>query len=101
MKKLTMVVHSSLQQELADCLRNLRLDTFMFTHVEEHSAQLEQDAFLSPRDKVVGFVPQVRVDVILDDERARSLLEEIRGSQCRFKGRGIYWLTEVEESGIL
>ena len=101
MKKLTMVVHSSLQQELADCLRSLQLDNFMFTHVEEHSAQLEKDDFLSPRDRVVGFVPQVRVDVILDDAHARSLLQEIRDTKCAFKGRGLYWITEVEASGVL
>ncbi|RKZ67032.1 MAG: DUF3240 domain-containing protein, partial [Gammaproteobacteria bacterium] len=69
MKKLSIVVHTSLQQELADCLRNLKLDSFMFSHIEEHSAQLEQDAFLSARDKVVGYVPKVRVDVLLEDER--------------------------------
>ena len=101
MKKLSMVVHSSLQQELADCLRRLQLDTFMFSHIEEHSAQLEHDAFLSARDRVVGYVPQVRVDVILEDERARSLLEEIRRTTCSFKGKGIYWITNVDESGEL
>jgi nitrogen regulatory protein PII len=50
---------------------------------------------------VVGFVPQVRVDVILDDDRARSVLEEIRHTRCAFKGRGLYWITDVEESGVL
>jgi len=100
MKKLSMVVHSSLQQDLADCLRGLRLETFMFSHIEEHSAQLEHDAFLSARDRVVGYVPQVRVDVIIEDGRARSLLDEIRGS-CRFSGKGIYWITDIEESGEL
>jgi len=101
MKKLSMVVHSSLQQELADCLRSLQLETFMFSHIEEHSAQLEHDAFLSARDKVVGYVPQVRVDVILDNERARSLLEELRSANCAFRGRGIYWITDVQEAGQL
>ena len=101
MKKLSMVVHSSLQQELADCLRSLRLDTFMFSHIEEHSAQMEHDAFLSARDKVVGYVPQVRVDVILEDERAKSLLEEIRHTTCSFRGKGIYWITNVHETGEL
>ena len=101
MKKLSMVVHSSLQQELPDCLRSLQLDTFMFSHIEEHSAQLEHDAFLSARDKVVGYVPQVRVDVILENERARSILEEIRSSKCSFKGKGTYWVTDIEESGEL
>lgn len=101
MKKLSMVVHSSLQMELADSLRNLQVETFMFSHIEEHSMQLEHDPFLSARDKVVGYVPQVRVDVILPDDRARSLLEELRCSDCPFKGKGIYWITNLEESGEL
>ena len=70
MKKLSMVVHTSLQQELADLLRSLQLESFMFSHIEEHSSQLEHDPFLSARDKVVGYVPKVRVDVILEDDRA-------------------------------
>lgn len=101
MKKLSMVVHSSLQQELADCLRSLKLNTFMFSHIEEHSAQLEHDTFLSARDKVVGYVPQVRVDVIIEDQRSHSLLEELRGLNCAFKGKGIYWITDIEDSGEL
>lgn len=100
MKKLSMVVHSSLQQALADCMRGLNLETFIFSHVEEHSAQLEHDAFLSARDRVVGYVPQVRVDVIVDDERAQSLLDTIRGS-CKFGGKGIYWITDIEDAGEL
>ena len=101
MKKLSMVVHSSLQMELADGLRKLQVETFMFSHIEEHSSQLEHDPFLSARDKVVGYVPQVRVDVILPDDRAHSLLEELRCSDCPFKGKGIYWITDLEESGEL
>jgi len=46
-------------------------------------------------------VPQVRVDVILDNERARSLLEELRSANCAFRGRGIYWITDVQEAGQL
>ncbi len=101
MKKLSIVVHTSLQQELADCLRSLQLDSFMFSHIEEHSSQLKQDAFLSARDKVVGYVPQVRVDVILEDARAKTLLDELRGSGISFTGKGMYWITEVDESGEL
>jgi len=101
MKKLTMIVHTSLQQELADCLRSLQLETFVFSHVEEHSAQLENDAFLSVRDKVVGYVPQVRVDVILDNDKAKLVLEDIRNNQCSFKGRGNYWISDIDEAGEL
>ncbi len=101
MKKLSIVVHTSLQQELADCLRSLKLDSFMFSHIEEHSSQLKQDAFLSARDKVVGYVPKVRVDVLLEDVRAKNLLDELRGSNISFAGKGIYWVSEVDESGDL
>ncbi len=101
MKKLSIVVHTSLQQELADCLRSLKLDSFMFSHIEEHSAQLEQDAFLSARDKVVGYVPKVRVDVLLEEERAATLLDELRGSGVSFCGKGVYWIMDVVEAGEL
>ena len=101
MKKLTMIVHSSLQQALADCLRSLHLNTFVFTHVEEHSAQLQRDTFLSERDKVVGYVPQVRVDVILDSDKTKQVLDDIRSMKCSFKGRGNYWVSDVDEAGDL
>jgi len=101
MKKLSMVVHTSLQQELADLLRSLQLDSFMFSHIEEHSSQLEHDPFLSARDKVVGYVPQIRVDVILEDDRAMTMLEEIRNSKISFNGKGLYWISNLEESGAL
>ncbi len=101
MKKFSMVVHSSLQQELADLLRSLQLDSFMFSHIEEHSAQGENDVLLSARDRVVGYVPKVRVDVILDDERALQLVDEIREAKATFKGKGLYWVSAVEKSGEL
>jgi len=101
MKKFSMVVHTSLQQELADFLRSMHLDSFMFSHIEEHSTQLEHDAFLSVRDKVVGYVPKVRVDVILDSASIATLLQEIRSSAISFKGQGIYWVTDIDESGEL
>ena len=96
-----MVVHTSLQQELADLLRSLQLESFMFSHIEEHSSQLEHDPFLSARDKVVGYVPKVRVDVILEDDRAMTMLEEIRNSKISFNGKGLYWISNLEESGAL
>lgn len=101
MKKLSMVVHSSLQQELADLLRSLQLDSFMFSHIEKHSSQLEHDAFLSARDKVVGYVPQVRVDIIAEHSQVKYLLDELRSKHLSFNGQCFYWVTDVEESGEL
>jgi len=101
MKKLSIIVHTSQQQELADLLRSLQLDSFMFSHIEEHSAQLEHDALLSARDRVVGYVPKVRVDMIIEDDRARAMLGEIRHSKISFNGMGLYWITDIDESGAL
>jgi nitrogen regulatory protein P-II 1 len=96
-----MVVHSTLQQALADFLRSKNLQSFIFTHVEEHSAQFEDDAYLSMRDKVVGYVPKVRLDVILADDEVKTLIAELRESGQSFKGRSLYWVTNVEASGEL
>jgi len=101
MKKLSMVVHKSLQQTLADFLRSQQLETFMFSHIEEHSSHVKQDSFLSARDKVVGYVPQVRLDVILSKENIKSLLESIKSSDCPFKGKGIYWVADLDDFGEL
>jgi len=101
MKKLSMVVHQSLQQSLADYLRSQQLDTFMFTHIEEHSSHIQNDVFLSARDKVVGYVPQVRLDVILDEQAIKQLLESIRNSNIAFKGKGIYWVADIDDFGSL
>ncbi len=101
MKKLSMVVHESLQQSLADYLRSQQIKTFIFNHIEQHSSQVEQDVFLSARDKVVGYVPKVRVDIILHDENIKQLLENIKNSDTSFKGKGNYWVTDVKEFGEL
>ena len=101
MKKLSMVVHESLQQTLADFLRSQNLETFMFSHIEEHSSQVEKDSFLSARDKVVGYVPQVRLDVILSQESIKLLLESIKNSNNIFNGKGIYWVTNLDDFGEL
>ena len=101
MKKLSIVVHTTLQEELADCLRSLKLKSFMFCHIEEHSSQLKEDVFLSARDKVVGYVPKVRVDILLEDGRAGTLIDELRGSGVSFTGKGVYWVCDVGEVGEL
>lgn len=82
-------------------MRSLKLKSFMFAHIEVHSSQLKEDVFLSARDKVVGYVPKVRVDIILEDERAKTLLDELRGSGVSFAGKGVYWVCDVDEVGVL
>ena len=101
MKNLVLIVHANAQQELADRLRELKaVMGFTFSHVEGHGAQVEHDPFLSTRDKVVGFVPRVRVDLLLEDKDVGAVLDALRG-EGGIKGQGIYWVTAVEQQGRL
>ncbi len=101
MKVLTIVVHASAQQPLADSLRALpHVQSFTFIHAEGHSTHTESDPFLSARDKVVGYVPRVRLDVLLEDADVSAVLDVlIAAGDCR--GQAVYWVSAVAQSGRL
>lgn len=102
MKNLTLIVHADIRQALADMLRGLKeVEGFTFTSVEGHGPQDERDPVLSARDRVVGYTPHVRVDIVLDDKDVDKVLETLRGSNCGVTGRGVYWVTAVERQGSL
>lgn len=101
MKNLTLVIHAGAQQALADSLRALeQVQGFTLTPVEGHSGYSGADPFLSARDKVVGYVPRVRVDVLLADADVSLVLAALL-SQQSFQGQGIYWVSPVEQQGRL
>jgi nitrogen regulatory protein P-II 1 len=102
MKHLILIIHSNVQQDLADQLRSMeQVPGFTFSHVEGHGVQVENDPFLSARDKVVGYTPRIRVDILLEDSNVESVLEILRSTIHGFEGRGIYWVTAVEQNGRL
>ena len=102
MRKLTLIVHADIQQALADALRAMpEVPGFTFTPVEGHGPQEGRDAFLSARDRVVGYVPHVRVDLLLEDRDVETVLEALQVSSCGAAGRGVYWVTRVERHGRL
>ena len=102
MKHLTLIVHRNAQQDIADLLRSLeQVPGFTFDQVEGHGVQVENDPFLSARDKVVGYTPRIRVDILLQDGDVDSVLDALRGSSSDIKDRGIYWVTAVEQNGRL
>jgi hypothetical protein len=39
--------------------------------------------------------------MIIEDDRVRTMLAEIRHSKISFNGMGLYWITDIEESGAL
>ena len=102
MKNLTLIVHADVQQALADTLRSIKQASgFTFTPVECHGAQDGRDPTLSARDRVVGYTPQVRVDILLEDGDVEDVLQALRAAECGLAGRGIFWVTPVEQRGRL
>ncbi|NOZ55024.1 MAG: DUF3240 domain-containing protein [Gammaproteobacteria bacterium] len=102
MKHLTLIVHTNIQQDLADQLRSMKqVPGFTFSHAEGHGVQVESDPFLSARDKVVGYTPRVRVDILLQDDDVASVLDTLRHKPDGIKNHGIYWVTAVEQNGHL
>jgi len=102
MKHLTLIVHTNVQQDLSDQLRSMdEILGFTFSHAEGHGVQAESDPFLSARDKVVGYTPRIRVDILLEDNDVDTVLEMLRSSTYSIKGQGIYWVTPVEKNGQL
>ena len=102
MKNLTLIVHAVIEQALADTLRSLtQVSGFTFTPVEGHGAQDGRDPTLSARDLVVGYTPQVRVDILLEDGDVEDVLQALRSADCGLAGRGVFWVTKVEQQGSL
>ncbi len=102
MKNLTLIIHTNAQQDVADQLRSIsQVSGFTFSHVEGHGVQAESDPFLSARDKVVGYTPRVRVDILLQDNDVGTVLDTLRNASSHVEGHGIYWVTGVEKHGRL
>jgi len=102
MKHLTLIIHTNVQQDLTDQLRGLKqVSGFTFSHVEGHGIQVESDPFLSARDKVVGYTPRVKVDILLEDSDVELVLDLLRNQINGIAGQGIYWVTTVEQNGRL
>ena len=102
MKNLMLIVHADIEQALADALRSFAQVTgFTFTRVEGHGSQDEHDAALTARDRVIGYTPHVRVDILLKDEDVDEVLQALRTANCGLAGRCIYRVTAVERHGAL
>lgn len=102
MKNLMLIVPADIEQALADTLRSIDPVTgFTFTRVEGHGTQDEYNSALSARDRVVGYTPHVRVDILLKNEDVDEVLRGLRAADCGLTGRGIFRVTDVEQQGQL
>lgn len=102
MKILTLIVHTDSKEALADTLHTLpQVTGFTFSPVEGHGPHEDRGPSLSARDRVVGYVPHVRVDLILEDTDVDKVLETLKAADNGVAGRGVYWVTRLERQGRL
>ncbi len=102
MKVLTLIVHTNIQKQLADLLRTMdQVPGFTFSHVEGHGVEVENDPFLSARDDVVGYIPRIRTDILLEDADVGAVLARLCNKENNLTGQGVYWITQVEKGGHL
>ena len=99
MKKLVLIVNSSVYQAVTDHLRALGVSGFTVSHIEGHGPHTGDDQFLSARDRVVGFVPRVRVVIVLAAEQVTNVLDALCGPDAGLAGHGAYWVSSVERFG--
>lgn len=102
MKILTLIVHTNVQQVLVDQLSSLeQVSGFTFSQAEGHGTEIESDAFLFARDKVVGYTPRLRVEILLEDKNVEAVLAMLRRQEHEIAGQGVYWISPVENGGHL
>lgn len=99
MKNLVLVVPTSIYPAVIDELRALDVPGFSVCHVEGHGSHTAQDGVLSAQDRVVGFVPRVRIDMVLDGEAIESLLTTLTRAGSVLSGQGYWWVAPVERAG--
>lgn len=103
MKNLTLIIHSSMRQAARDLLIDLAVDNFTFIEVEGHGVNSQLDQELSSRDRVVGYVPRLRIDVLVEDSNLTKILESFKNSISSNSAakQTNFWVTEVSQNGIL
>lgn len=102
MKLLTLNMHANLKQDAADIINESGYsDNFTFTNIEGHGMQTKNDPLLSTRDKVVGYVPRVKLEILVDESHIMPLLHALRKSKLGANEFTSYWVTNVSSCGLL
>ena len=99
---LPLVIHETAKQDLIDhLLAREDVSGFTLSAAEGHSRNTGHNPFETTRDLVLGYVPRVRVDILVEDEAYPVLRDEICHCDSCVAGKGIWWGTPVVASGHL
>ena len=101
MKCLTLIVNRSTQGDIIEALRALpEVSTYTISHGEGHYGD-GVPPFESADDEIKGYVPRIRIDLILEDETVSKVLERVKQCSVCTSKLGIYWTSTVDTIGDL
>lgn len=102
MKCLTLILPESAKQDLIDFFQQLpEISGYTFIRGEGHSQDTGRNPFETNLDRVVGYVPRTRVDLILPDPDVDKVLQKMRSCESCSKAIGLWWVSPVEGWGHL
>lgn len=102
MKCITLIIHSSAKNALIDFFHEFEdIERFTIAACEGYDESDLKDPLLSTGDLVVGFVPRVRIELVMQDSNVAHVLAELRKPKSIVAGLGVYWMTSIEEEGTL
>jgi len=99
MKCLSLIINESSKNEMVEFLRSLpEVSAYTIFHGEGHySGNLRP--FESARDEVMGYVPRIRIDLLLEADAVDAVVDRIKHCSACASRRGIYWVSPVSAMG--
>ncbi|MBN2717928.1 MAG: DUF3240 family protein [Deltaproteobacteria bacterium] len=101
MKRLSLIINESKQNDIVELLQQLKqVSAYTIFHGEGHFPG-HIAPFESIQDEVMGFVPRIYIDLLLEDADVKAVLAEIKKcGSCDAYG-GVYWISPVDSMGTL
>lgn len=102
MKCVTLIVHASAKSALTDFFHDItEVRRFTMIDCEGYDENDLADPRISPGDRVLGYIPRVRIDLAVSDPDVPAVMTQLRAAESQVSGLGVYWITQIEEQGTL
>ena len=102
MKCITLIVHASAKSALTDFFHEIaEVRRFTMIDCEGYDDNDLADPRISPGDRVVGYIPRVRLDLAVNDSEVQTVMTKLRATESQVAGLGVYWITTIEDEGLL
>lgn len=102
MKCLSIVIHETARESLGDQLaHDPAVLHWQVAPVQGRYAGGAQNPFETAADRVAGNVPRVRFDILLEEPHIADVVGRVRMCRTCVKGRGLWWVTDLDDHGEL